>query len=204
MAEVVSASRTIESAQVLHVNVGLARPLRSGGRTVLSAIGKRAVCGPVAVGRLGLAGDEQVDLSVHGGLDKAVYAYPVAHYGFWQAQRRAHGVGGDGEGLAPGFLGENLTITGLDEHQVWIGDEWHFPDLVLRVTAPREPCHKFNAVMGYAQAARDMVQRAACGFYLAVEQPGSVEAGQCLRLVPGSRGLRVADAFRAKRIKHLR
>lgn len=204
MSDVSAASPGMAATRVIHVNIGQARPWQVDGRTVLSAIGKRAVSGPVAVGRLGLAGDEQADPSVHGGLGKAVYAYPAQHYAFWQAQRRARGIGVPDAALPPGFLGENLTVDGLDEHRVWVGDELHFPDVVLRVTAPREPCYKFNAVMGYGQAARDMVHHAACGLYLAVEQPGWLEAGQCFRLVPGSRGLTVADAFLAKRVKHAR
>ena len=77
--------------RLLSVNVGGCQRLRAGERSVLSAIGKHAVAGAVRVGRLGLDGDEQADLSVHGGLDKAVYAYPAAHYAFWQAQRRRRG-----------------------------------------------------------------------------------------------------------------
>ena len=178
--------------QLGSVNIGAARPLMAGGRRVLSAIGKQAVAGPVAVGRLGLAGDEQADPSVHGGLNKAVYAYPAAHYAFWQAQRRAHGVSLFGEDLPPGFVGENLTLHGLLETQVWVGDTLHFPDCSLRVTEPRQPCFKFNAVMGYPGAARDMVRSGACGFYLAVVEPGSIAAGQAFTLEPGRRSLGIA------------
>lgn len=190
--------------QLLSVNTGSARPLRIGSRSFLSAIGKSAVAGPVAVGRLGLHGDEQADPSVHGGLDKAVYAYPSEHLAFWQAQRRTHGVTLFDEVLPPGFMGENLSLAGLMEREVWIGDTLHFPGCVLRVTAPREPCFKFNAVMGLSQAGRLMMQHACPGFYLAVVQPGPIEAGQAFALAPGVRGLSVLDAFAAKRIKHLR
>ncbi|MCU0927299.1 MAG: MOSC domain-containing protein [Hydrogenophaga sp.] len=190
--------------RVLGVNVGNARPLRVGGRNILSAIGKAAVSGPVPVGRLGLHGDEQADLSVHGGLDKAVYAYPVEHLPFWQALRLEHGVSLFDEPLPPGFMGENLSIEGLLETEVWIGDELHFPGCALRVTAPREPCFKFNAVMGLKTAGQRMMQRLCCGFYLSVVQPGQIEAGQAFTLVPGTRGLRVSEAFAAKRLKHLR
>jgi MOSC domain-containing protein YiiM len=189
---------------VTSVNVGPARPLLAGGRRVLTAIGKQAVDGPVAVGRMGLAGDEQADPSVHGGLDKAVYAYPVEHHAFWQAQRRAHGVSLFDEVLPPGFVGENLSLQGLLERDVWIGDELHFPACVLRVTAPREPCYKFNAVMGFPQAARAMAIAGCCGYYLAVEQPGSIAAGQTATLVPGQRGLSIAQAFAGKFAKHAR
>jgi MOSC domain-containing protein YiiM len=190
--------------RLLSVNIGSARPLRIGGRNILSAIGKAPVAGPVAVGRLGLQGDEQADPSVHGGLDKALYAYPVEHLPFWQEQRREAGVRLFNESLPPGFMGENLSIEGLLETEVWIGDELHFPGCALRVTAPREPCFKFNAVMELNTAGRLMMERLCPGFYLAVVQPGRIEAGQPFTLVPGTRGLRVSEAFAAKRLKHLR
>ncbi|NUN62530.1 MAG: MOSC domain-containing protein, partial [Burkholderiaceae bacterium] len=156
-----------------HVNVGTARPLRIGERRILTAIGKAPVAEPVRVGRMGLDGDEQADPSVHGGLEKAVYAYPAVHYAFWQAQRRERGVSLFDEVLPPGFMGENLTVEGLLEHEVFVGDRLHFPDCVLRVTAPREPCYKFNAVMGFAQAGRAMALAGHCGYYLAVDEPGT-------------------------------
>lgn len=190
--------------RVLSVNVGSARPLRVGGRSTVSAIGKAAVPGPVPLGRLGLQGDEQADLSVHGGLDKAVYAYPVEHLPYWQEVRLEHGVSLFNEALPPGFMGENLSTEGLLEADVWIGDELHFPGCALRVTAPREPCFKFNAVMGLSTAGRLMMERLCSGFYLSVVQTGHIEAGQPFTLVPGTRGLRVSEAFAAKRIKHLR
>lgn len=175
-----------------------------GGRNILTAIGKSPIHGAVQVDRLGLQGDEQADLSVHGGLDKAVYAYPVEHLAFWQARRRERGVSLFDEVLPPGFMGENLSIEGLLEPQVWIGDELHFPDCVLRVTAPREPCYKFSTVVGLPDAGRLMVERGCPGFYLAVVLAGPVEAGQSFTLVPGRRGLSVAEAFAARRVKHLR
>jgi MOSC domain-containing protein YiiM len=190
--------------RVLSVNVGSARPLRIGGRNILTAIGKAPVAGHVTVGRLGLEGDEQADPTVHGGLDKAVYAYPVEHLPFWRAQRLERSAGLFDEAMLPGSMGENLSIEGLMETEVWIGDELHFPGCVLRVTAPREPCFKFNAVMGMNTAGKLMMERCCPGFYLAVVQAGSIEAGQPFELTPGTRGLSVAEAFTAKRIKHLR
>jgi MOSC domain-containing protein YiiM len=190
--------------QLLSLNRGAVRPLSIDGRKVMTAIGKAAVAGPVAVGRLGLAGDEQADPSVHGGLDKAVYAYPAQHYAGWQDRRRAAGVSLFDEVLPPGFLGENLTLAGLVETEVWVGDTLHFPDCVLRVTEPRQPCFKFNAVMGYARASKDMVLTGHCGWYLAVDQPGTLQAGQTATLQPGARSLSIAQALAGKRAKHLR
>ena len=190
--------------RLLSVNTGRAQPLVIHGRSFLSAIGKRPVSGPQAVGAMGLAGDEQADPTVHGGLDKALYMYPSEHLEGWREQRRRHGASLFDEALPPGFVGENLSIEGLLEHEVWIGDELHLPGCVLRVTAPREPCFKFDAVMGLPDAGRRMMEQLCCGWYLAVVRPGHVEAGQPMRLVPGSRGLRVSEAFAAKRAKHRR
>lgn len=191
--------------RLLSLNTGAAKPLTIGSRSFLTGIGKMPVTGPVPFGALGLKGDEQADLSVHGGLDKAIYAYPSEHYPFWMQMRRQHGVATGNEPALPwGLMGENLSICGLLENDVWIGDELHFPDGVLRVTAPREPCFKFTAVMGVAQAGKLMMQHLCPGFYLAVVQPGTLRAGDTFQLCPGVRGLRVSEAFAAKRIKHLR
>ena len=190
--------------RVLSVNVGAARPLRVGERSVLSGIRKTPVAGPVWARALNLDGDEQADLGVHGGLQKAVYAYPVEHLAFWRHERQARGASLFDEELPPGFMGENLSITGLLERDVWIGDTLRFDgsDCVLRVTAPREPCGKFCAVMGFAEAARVMVREARCGFYLAVDTPGELQAGMPLHLTPGQRGLSLVEAVHAKWAKH--
>jgi MOSC domain-containing protein YiiM len=191
-------------AQLVSVNVAAVKPLLASGRKVLSAIGKRAVIGAVQLRRMGLAGDEQADLSVHGGLEKAVYAYPEEHYAFWRAARREAGVSLFDEDLPHGFMGENLTISGLVESDVFVGDELIFPHCRLRVEAPREPCFKFAAVMGFAQAGKLMVQEARCGFYLSVAETGTIEAGERFTLVAGARRLSIADAIRGKMAKHRR
>lgn len=188
--------------RIQSINVGTARRLRVGERSILTGIGKQPVQGPIPVGPLGLLGDEQADLSIHGGLQKAVYAYPAAHYAFWQAQRREHGVSLFDEVLQPGFVGENLTVDGPLEHDVFVGDEWHFPHCVLRVTAPREPCLKFTTVMGFAQAGRAMAQTGRCGYYLAVDTPGTLSSGDTATLVPGQRSLSIAQALAGKWAKH--
>lgn len=178
--------------------------MRIGERDILTGIHKLPVSGPVAVRPLGLEGDEQADLSVHGGLDKAVYAYPSEHYPWWQATRQAAGVPGAGAPLPFGALGENLTLAGLLEQDVWVGDLLVFPQCVLSVTAPREPCYKLNAAMGFNQAARQMGLSGFCGFYLSVVEPGTVCAGDTPRLQPGQRRIGIPERFAAHRVKHLR
>jgi MOSC domain-containing protein YiiM len=191
------------SGRLLSIQTGKVRPLRVGERTLMSAIGKTSVEGPVAVGPLGLAGDEQADLSVHGGLSKAIYALPSEHLAWWQQQRQARGVTLFDEALVPGYLGENLSLQGLSEHEVFIGDILRFEQVTLRVTQPREPCSKFNAVMGYAQAAKDMVQSSRSGFYLAVDVAGLLRAGESFELLPGPRATSIAQALGYKARKHL-
>ena len=190
--------------QLLSVQTGMARRTRIGERNILTAYGKQPVAQAVPVLPLGLMGDEQADLSIHGGLEKAVYAYPSEHYAFWQAARREAGLGDIDDSLPPGSLGENLTLAGLLETGVWAGDVLKFPHCELRVTLPREPCYKFNAAMGFARASKLMAQSGFCGFYLAVKTPGTLCAGDAFEVVPGRRGVGIPALFAAKLSKHLR
>lgn len=190
--------------QLLSVNVAQPEPLVvEGGRTVMSAIRKRSISqaeqpARVSVGMMGLQGDDQADPEVHGGLAKAVYAYPHEHYAFWQTVRAQAGQQAWDEPLPFGMLGENLTLTGLFEGDVHVGDLLRFPDCVLAISEPRQPCFKFQAVMGFKQAAKMMAQSGYCGFYLSVRQPGTIAAGEAYELIPGPRELSIADWFRDK------
>jgi MOSC domain-containing protein YiiM len=186
------------SMQLQSLNVSPARAMQINGESVLTGIVKRGVAGPVNVKLLGLEGDEQADLSVHGGLAKAVYAYPIEHYPFWQTVRAQAKVAPWDEVLPCGFMGENLTLRGLLENQVCIGDVLRFPDCELAVSEPRFPCFKFNAVMGFNQAAKLMAANAWCGFYLSVRGPGSLSAGQSFELIHGPREVGITELFRAK------
>jgi MOSC domain-containing protein YiiM len=180
------------------LNVSLARAVEIDGQPVMTGIFKRSVDRPVEVRTMGLAGDEQADPSVHGGLTKAVYAYPIEHYPFWQTVRAQAQVAAWDEALPHGALGENLTLSGLFESQVFIGDLLRFPGCELAVSEPRFPCLKFNAAMGFKQAAKLMAQNAWCGFYLAVRTPGRLQAGESFELVPGPREVGIQELFRAR------
>lgn len=181
--------------KVLSVNIAKVGNLfvaQSGDvHRIVSGIHKQPVSGPVAVKRLGLAGDEQADLTVHGGLDKAVYAYPAEHYPFWVTQKQAFTK--RDEMLRPGSLGENLTIQGLLEKDVWIGDRLTIGSALLEVTEPRSPCFKLGAKMGFAHAVKLMVQSGATGFYLRVIREGSLEQGDAIHLAPGLRDVSIAQ-----------
>lgn len=206
--------------RILQVCTGRARPVQIQGRSHLSAIHKQPVAGPVAVGMLGLEGDEQADLSVHGGLAKAVYAYPSEHLPFWQTVRAQARVALWDEPLAPGLLGENLLLEGVLERDLWVGDrlrvrrapagtaaaaggpvggaEAPAGGCLLVVSEPRQPCFKFGAAMGFAQAAKLMTQSGFCGSYLAVLEPGTVQAGDHVELEPGPREVGLLELFRAR------
>ena len=103
-----------------------------------------------------------------------------------------------------GVLLSGLVSAGLMETDVWVGDVLQFAQCSLRVTQPREPCFKFNAAMGFNTAAKRMAQQGCCGFYLAVQQPGSLTAGESFELQPGPRRLSIPESFNAKMFKHTR
>lgn len=183
---------------MLSVNVGRAQRRLAAGRQVATAIDKRPVQGTVAVGPSGLAGDEQVDRSVHGGPTRAVYAYPAAHYAFWRTVRAQARVAPWDAALPYGSMGENLTIEGLDESRLWIGDRLVLPNCVLAVSEPRLPCAKFGAAMGFPQAVVLMRQSGYCGVCLAILEPGTVAAGDVARLEAGPREVGIRELFRAR------
>jgi len=184
---------------ILSVNVAQARKVQINGREVLTAIAKLPQSEAVAYGLLGLEGDEQADPTVHGGLSKAIYAYPSEHLPFWRTVRAQARAGGWDDAVPPGLVGENLTLQGVTERELWIGDLLTFAEGgVLVVSEPRFPCFKFNAAMGFNKAAKLMVESGYCGAYLAVRVPGALRAGQTFTLVPGARELSLLDLFRAK------
>jgi len=184
--------------QLISLNTARAEVLRIDGREVMSGIRKRPVDGACEVRPLGLEGDEQADPSVHGGLSKAVYAYPSEHYAFWRTVRAQAQVAGWDDALPWGAMGENLSIAGLLESDAWIGDVLVFPDCELAISEPRYPCFKFNAVMGFNKAAKMMSQSGWCGFYLAVRQPGTLAADQAFTVRPGPREVSIAEIFRSR------
>ena len=190
--------------KLLSVQIGAARRVKMGERTILTAIGKQLIHGNVPVMPLGLMGDEQADLSIHGGLEKAIYAYPSEHYAFWRDARVGSAAGLLDDSLQPGLLGENLTLAGLRETDVWAGDTLQFANCVLAVTIPREPCYKLNVALGFSGAMRLMATSGFCGFYLAVREPGSISAGESFKLIPGRRSVSIPQLFNAKMHKHLR
>jgi MOSC domain-containing protein YiiM len=161
------------------VNLATPRTLSWQGRLIQTGIDKRPVDGPVAVHRLGLAGDMQADLRVHGGLQKAVYVYASEHYDFWRAQL-------PGTDLPPGSFGENLTTAGLLEADVHVGDRLLIGTAVFQVTQPRTPCFKLALKFGRPDMIDRFLASGRSGFYLSVETEGIVEAGSPVEHAPAT------------------
>lgn len=166
----------VTDAIVRAVHVGRVAPL--GPDNVPSGFFKQPASGRVAVGELGLAGDEQADLKVHGGRDKAVYAYPTEGYAAWidefPTRRRT---------LVAGGMGENLATAGLSEDDVHVGDVIRIGSVTLQVTQPRQPCFKLNLYHREPRMVRRMTETARCGWYLRVLEPGELAAGDRIELV---------------------
>jgi MOSC domain-containing protein YiiM len=167
------------AAFLLSVQTGLTAPL--GPEEVPSAFVKSARQGPVAVMRLGLDGDEQADLSVHGGPEKAVYAYAAAHYPQWAEQfpeLAAHFTGV----ARGGAMGENLTVSGLTESDICVGDVHQAGSALLQVCQPRQPCFKFALRHNNKYLPKAMVRSGFSGWYYRVLRVGELEAGDKLIL----------------------
>jgi MOSC domain-containing protein YiiM len=155
---------------LISVNVGRPREVDWRGRRVRTSIWKTPVRGRVRVNRLNLEGDQQSDLSAHGGPEKAVYAYPSEHYGYWT--RELPGID-----LPWGAFGENFTTAGLLEEEVKIGDRLRVGSAEFVVTQPRMPCYKLGARFGRDDMVKRFLASGRTGFYLAVLSEGDVGSG---------------------------
>ena len=176
--------------KVVAISVGRPRQVEWRGRSVQTSIFKTPVSHRVHVTSTNIEGDEQSDLSVHGGVEKAVYVYPAEHYDFWRREL-------PGADLPWGAFGENFTTEGLLEDEVWIGDRYRVGTTEFVVTQPRMPCHKLAIRFGQIEMVKRFLQSGRSGFYLAVEREGDVVAGDAIeRLARHERRLAVADVVR--------
>jgi MOSC domain-containing protein YiiM len=162
--------------KLVSLNVGLPREVVVPGGTVTTGIYKDPVGGRVALRRLNLDGDRQADLSVHGGPDKAVYCYPLAHYDYWKGEL-------PGRELPWGVFGENFTIDGPLEDAVCLGDRFSVGTAEVMVTQPRMPCYKLGLRFGSMDMVKRFLASRRSGFYLAVVREGEVGAGDEFELV---------------------
>jgi MOSC domain-containing protein YiiM len=179
-----------DNMKLLSVNVGLPRDVISKGKSVTTGIFKEPVEGRVRLKTLNLDGDRQADLKVHGGTHKAVYAYPAEHYDYWR--RELPGVE-----LPWGMFGENLTVEGLLESEVNIGDQFRIGSAELMVTQPRLPCYKLAVKFGRDDIIKRFLESGRTGFYFAVLKEGEVGAGDSIEMMSSDvNELTVADVTR--------
>src|SRR5271157_6031688 len=175
---------------VISVNVGRPQEHEWQGQRVKTAIFKSPAEGPVAVGKLNLEGDEQGDPTVHGGVDKATYAYPYEHYTYWQSQLPDYS-------LTLGNFGENLTIAGLSEETIHIGDQLQIGTALFTVTQPRTPCYKLGVRFNRKDMTRRFYESRRFGFYLRVLREGTLQAGAAVNVAHRDpNAVRVADVIR--------
>jgi MOSC domain-containing protein YiiM len=164
--------------KIVSINVGLPREVEWRGKAVRTSIFKAPVSGRVRVTRLNAEGDQQSDLSVHGGADKAIYAYPSEHYAFWRNEL-------PDTDLPWGAFGENLTTEGLLEDKVHIGDRFRAGSAEFTVTQPRMPCFKLGIRFNRPDMVKRFMHSRRSGFYLAVLREGEIAAGASFDLVAG-------------------
>lgn len=143
-----------------------------------SGIDKQPRAGLIRITELGLSGDEQGDLRVHGGIDKAVHHYPFEHYASWRDEMGAHPML-----EAPGAFGENISTQGLTEATVCLGDRFELGDVLLEVSQGRQPCWKLNDRFGLPDMALRVQTSLRAGWYLRVLQVGQVQAGDTVWLL---------------------
>jgi MOSC domain-containing protein YiiM len=176
--------------RIVSVNVGLPRPALWHGREVMTGIFKEPVAGRVAVRTLNLDGDRQADLTVHGGVHKAVYAYPSEHYPFWEEVLER-------EGLPWATFGENLTTEGWLEEEVFLGDRFRTGTAELVVTQPRMPCFKLAIKLGRTDILETFLESGRSGFYFAVTREGEVGVGDAFeRIHEDENRVSIADTVR--------
>jgi MOSC domain-containing protein YiiM len=167
---------THEAMKLVSVNIAPLRAIPHGGNPVMTGIFKEPVTGRIPMQTLGLAGDNQADLQNHGGIHKAVYSYPVEHYEFWSRELGRND-------FVFGQFGENLTVSGLSEDDVHIGDMFRVGNALLEVTQPRVPCFKLALKMNVPDFVKRFTQSGRTGFYQRVLVEGEVGAGDSIERV---------------------
>jgi MOSC domain-containing protein YiiM len=176
--------------KIISINVGLPRAIKKRGKTITTSIFKSPVTGRVRVSRLNVAGDQQSDLTVHGGIDKAVYVYPWEHYPVWREELP------DAD-LPWGAFGENFTTDGLLEDAVHIGDRLRIGSAEFTITQPRMPCFKLALRFDRPDMIKRFLHSGRSGFYLSVSQEGEVSAENAITIVGhDADAMTVADIFK--------
>ena len=173
------------------IAIGEIEEISYRGKKVKTGIFKKPISGPIFLGLEGLEGDIQVDRKNHGGPDKAVYAYSLENLRYWSNHRKE-------ADYAPGHMGENLTLEGLDDHAVFIGDQFQMGSAIVEVTQPRVPCFKLGIRMQKPQFVGEFLTSGRTGFYLRVMQEGLIETGDAVTQVhEDPRKVSVPNAMKA-------
>ena len=176
--------------KILSVNVGLPREVVFEGQAVTTGIFKGPVKGRVKLRTLNLDGDRQADLTVHGGIDKAIYAYPAEHYEYWRNEL-------PGTAFSWGMFGENLTTEGLVEDDVNIGDSFRIGTSEVIATQPRMPCYKLGVKFRRTDVIRKFLNSQRPGIYFKVLTEGEIEAGDKIELISrDENGVTINDIVR--------
>jgi MOSC domain-containing protein YiiM len=176
--------------KIVSVNVGMAREVVWKGMTVQTAIFKETVDGSVRISKPNLVGDQQADLTVHGGSEKVVYAYPSEHYEYWRKEL-------PDVSFSWGKFGENLTTEGLREDALCIGDCLRVGSAVLMATQPRLPCYKLDLRFDRDDMIKRFLMSGRSGFYFSVIEPGEVGMGSRVEILSrDARRVTVADIVR--------
>ena len=189
--------------KIVAVSIGKVAPLSHASfpdtKRLYSGIDKQPISSPLESQRVfvngsGVQGDEQFERSLHGGADQALYAYPIEHHDFWQQLILNY------KKIKPkisyGIFGENLTVKGFDESQVFIGDRWLIGGVELEVTKFREPCFKLNIQLNYADASRAMLQSGKSGWYLKVHRSGFIQSGDWVEVIKGKAKISIQEQNR--------
>ncbi|HEU0173946.1 MAG TPA: MOSC domain-containing protein [Blastocatellia bacterium] len=162
--------------KIISLNVGLPREVSYHGRLVETGIFKSPISRPVMARTLNFDGDQQADLSVHGGVDKAIYDYPSEHYEYWRKEL-------PDVDFPWGVFGENLTTEGLFEDSMYIGDRYRIGEIEVVVTQPRLPCYKLGLRFDRADMVKRFLASRRSGFYFAVKKEGFVQTGDSIELL---------------------
>ena len=182
--------------KVLSVNVGMPMKVLFNGQTVTTAIFKNPVKDPIKLRKLNLDGDRQADLTVHGGVDKAVYSYPSEHYGHWRKEY-------PNMNIVWGMFGENFTTAGLMEDAVNISDKFHIGSAKVVATQPRMPCYKLGVRFGRTDVIRRFIVSGRPGIYFKVVEEGEVKTGDKIKVIKRDKNnITVKDIVRLYVIKN--
>ena len=181
--------------KVVSTNIGQKTTLLWKGKEIITGILKRPTESPIVLGLEDVENDAVIDRKYHGGIDQAVYAYGAQHYKYWQELYPEIEMN-------PGFFGENLTITNLNERSIYVGDVFELGTAIVEVTKPRQPCMKLGIIFGTQKVLKQFWNVPKSGLYFKILQEGSVKKGDTLKLIKQLKNSKsIAEVYAEKRTK---